>query len=125
MRNLVLISSLLLCFLFSHSATCLHKEFNKQHVEDYFQELVRDDGSKKMANVFHEKLLKSVDCEAACREGNFVNEGMIWNSKDEEGRKRCLESCQGEKPFFLNFIYQFVTCCISQIKYFTFIYKHS
>ena len=123
MRTFVLVSSVLLYTHPFHFATGLHKEFNKQHVEDFYQELVRDDGSKKMANVFHEKLLKSVDCEAACREGNFVNEGMIWNSKDEEGRKRCLESCQGEEPFFFKFYLPicYMLYFANQIFYFSFI----
>ena len=100
MKRLIFRIFVLLYFYSARLARGLHKEFNREDMKYLYEELARDDGSKKMANAFHEKLLKSVDCEAACKEGSFVNEGWVWNSADEKGRRKCLESCKGENNLY-------------------------
>ena len=95
MRKLVFRSLVLLYFYaaFVHSA---RKDINIEDIQRLYNEVRADDGSKKMAVAFHKKLLKSVNCEAACNKENFIDRGIIWDSTDVKSRERCLKNCKGK-----------------------------
>ena len=95
MKKLVVSSLVLLSFL----ALRVHSQYEGLYTEEivnYYNKIDATDGSKeKMVRILHEKLRKSVNCEATCMRKKFLIKGFFSDSYDENARQNCLNSCKG------------------------------